>query len=1050
MLDLERAAMSPYPGLRPFQPQDADYFFGRESQVREVIQRLRTNRFVAVIGGSGSGKSSLILAGAIPGLRSFAIEESGDFWIPVVCTPGTNHIAGDNPIRRLARKFCAQLKANNSEEDRLSECVSLLAEPNGLRKIVERFGRDLHSDDGVDLSRPEVKINFLFLIDQFEELFHPSNNSPEIATECTRLVSRIIDQFRSKDAQVCVALTMRSEHLNDCPRYPDLPDAINAASYLVKRLNDEQLEEVIRRPAQEFLRGQCSRERAIKRYGNPDVSNEVKAPWPHDVVFQERLVERLLEDLHGLLGQTDHADHLPLLQHALFWTWAHAIERTPQWRLPDSLILEDLLSAACVKKGEDVNTLVACLENRSEGIYTSSEEKRERWEKIFRRLAFKEPNTGTYTQQRCSMEALCGDGSSEKTEQELHSLLEPWLYPHGYLHWDVESHTVKVAHETLIRRWSQLRRWIDQEDRQFHAYLRLLEDCTRWKESGSSPRFLASGDALQRYQLAKLLEALRDSGRVQRFNDLLAMHRDRESVRDATALAVEFLEKSVARMKHEQTEAARREERDQKAREERKITRLALATFSVVSLLFAGFVFVQWKMLDLYKGYALVGETQAQFQPQFKNFEKMLLPMRNVLIASRIKGSNIGMVGAVWDFPETVRNLAETSTYSGLKMVLTGAAWKVPGRRAEVSQSARRCEMGFDKASATFFPGNVATNGVGIVVAFTAWGLSISTGELGGEGEGEIAGKCAVRDQLMFVASPTADEMSVGVSQDLSNIFIESERVVSEYAVVRDAKEVSLRSRFVVNRAGSRGIQGKRTAAWLPSAPARFSTDVLWRGSWLRLFDVEPTYIVENSVPAEEVRKLGKNEAHPCRSLPAKNSAVDIYVDNAAPDADGRICLLVVTDLGRGEPRAIVSLYSVKGKLTAANGDKQRASLVFDAGLPGEIDFRIDSKNEWLAFHQGGHSWRAVTWGLDSLAALANEVFSFSIKSKQVASDVGDLSAADVYNAVIKQTMGSTSQMPEEMTNSSATPLGAERVTRFPFKDSSLFAKQMTVQEVGR
>ena len=56
----------PYPGLRPFQPHEAALLFGREKQVREVIDRLRQTQFVAVIGGSGSGKSSLIHAGVVP------------------------------------------------------------------------------------------------------------------------------------------------------------------------------------------------------------------------------------------------------------------------------------------------------------------------------------------------------------------------------------------------------------------------------------------------------------------------------------------------------------------------------------------------------------------------------------------------------------------------------------------------------------------------------------------------------------------------------------------------------------------------------------------------------------------------------------------------------------------------------------------------------------------------------------------------------------------------------------------------------------------------
>ena len=80
------------------------------------------------------------------------------------------------------------------------------------------------------------------------------------------------------------------------------------------------------------------------------------------------------------------------------------------------------------------------------------------------------------------MAELCqrlGIASADNDALALH--LQPWLQPHGYLNWDVDSRTVKVAHETLIRRWQRFRDWIDEEDRQFHVYLRLLEDCERWK-----------------------------------------------------------------------------------------------------------------------------------------------------------------------------------------------------------------------------------------------------------------------------------------------------------------------------------------------------------------------------------------------------------------------------------------------------------------------------------------------------------------------------------------------------------------------------------------
>ena len=115
-----RLPREPYPGLRPFLAFEAALLFGRERQVREVIERLQATQFVAVLGGSGSGKSSLIHAGVVPELRSFGIPGAGDLWLPLTCTPGTNVSAADSlarrhsPITRLARRFASLLQSRGS------------------------------------------------------------------------------------------------------------------------------------------------------------------------------------------------------------------------------------------------------------------------------------------------------------------------------------------------------------------------------------------------------------------------------------------------------------------------------------------------------------------------------------------------------------------------------------------------------------------------------------------------------------------------------------------------------------------------------------------------------------------------------------------------------------------------------------------------------------------------------------------------------------------------------------------------------------------------
>ena len=82
---------NPYPGLRPFDGEFAKYFFGRDRQISELIERLRSNRFVAVVGLSGSGKSSLVRAGLLPALRAGQLGSAE--WRIAVMRPSEQPVA---------------------------------------------------------------------------------------------------------------------------------------------------------------------------------------------------------------------------------------------------------------------------------------------------------------------------------------------------------------------------------------------------------------------------------------------------------------------------------------------------------------------------------------------------------------------------------------------------------------------------------------------------------------------------------------------------------------------------------------------------------------------------------------------------------------------------------------------------------------------------------------------------------------------------------------------------------------------------------------------
>ena len=90
------AGQNPFVGLRPFESADSLYYFGRRQQTRALLQQLNANRFVAVVGSSGSGKSSLVRAGLIPNLEAGFLVQDRDLWKIAIFKPG------GSPLRNLA------------------------------------------------------------------------------------------------------------------------------------------------------------------------------------------------------------------------------------------------------------------------------------------------------------------------------------------------------------------------------------------------------------------------------------------------------------------------------------------------------------------------------------------------------------------------------------------------------------------------------------------------------------------------------------------------------------------------------------------------------------------------------------------------------------------------------------------------------------------------------------------------------------------------------------------------------------------------------------
>lgn len=216
---------SPYPGLQPFDADDAAVFFGREKETRRLVELLQPTlergrgRFVGIVGPSGSGKSSLLRAGLMPRLQS----PPGRWVVLPVVLPGRR------PLRTLVRSLEDAFAASSHHRTRTEIAHALDGGPNGLRDLVE----ELRDRDG----------DVLLVIDQGEELTTRSAEGDRDA---------FLDLLRGAlghDSPLWVVATIRSEFLSGAPDRAGLADVIDDA-IVVEPLHRRRLPEVIERPAQ--------------------------------------------------------------------------------------------------------------------------------------------------------------------------------------------------------------------------------------------------------------------------------------------------------------------------------------------------------------------------------------------------------------------------------------------------------------------------------------------------------------------------------------------------------------------------------------------------------------------------------------------------------------------------------------------------------------------------------------------------------------------------------------------------------------------------------
>ncbi|HWE61658.1 MAG TPA: TIR domain-containing protein, partial [Chloroflexota bacterium] len=252
---------NPYKGLRAFTGADAGDFFGRDRLVDELVATLAARagtipRFLALVGASGSGKSSVVLAGLLPRLQAGALPGSAEWIYLEPLVPGTR------PLHALAGTLSLALAAAVAPiRDELEDS------PDALHRLARRLAR-----------RPEQRV--VLVVDQCEELFSPAVDEGE--RRCA--IDLLVTAATAPDGPLLVLLTLRADFYDRPLRYPALGALLHTHSTVVLPLTTADLRQAIAGPA-----------------ALPDVQ----------VTFDEDLIGDLLFDLR------EQAGALPLLQFTL-------------------------------------------------------------------------------------------------------------------------------------------------------------------------------------------------------------------------------------------------------------------------------------------------------------------------------------------------------------------------------------------------------------------------------------------------------------------------------------------------------------------------------------------------------------------------------------------------------------------------------------------------------------------------------------------------------------------------------------------------------------
>jgi len=433
---------SPFPGLRAFTEDEESIYFGRTNEIESLLRLLESSRFVAVVGASGSGKSSLVAAGLIPKLKEGWIQGhaiGSSHWKIVSFRPGNI-----NPLEALCGALPVDFRGGASTAELSGDLKRI---PRAMERIWEEA-----RNAGVLFTK------ILLIVDQFEELF-----SPEIDDGLRMAFVEVIDVCAGSD-RFKVLVTLRADFYHRCLEFQSLTRLLReTGSFPLASPDPPALIEMISGP--------------VKR-ANLDIPSD--------------LISRIAQDTGSARG------NLPLMAYTL-----EALYKISQSKY--GITLDDYealggIKGAIGKRAEEMFRKLAAKLNE-EGV-NGEEVLQTALKKVFLHLIKIDAN-GNRTRRRAAIAEFAGDAAAELLIKTFSDPDVRLFVPDDPVYGGnakQSTATIEVAHEALLQKdtWSRVGKWIDENAGSWQMVAQLSQAASEWNANARASSYLWHAERLEK------------------------------------------------------------------------------------------------------------------------------------------------------------------------------------------------------------------------------------------------------------------------------------------------------------------------------------------------------------------------------------------------------------------------------------------------------------------------------------------------------------------------------------------------------------------------